>query len=180
MNKMESIDIMNEFYSEILSITDNIKLFPIEIKHLLYDPRFNYPVDVNSPEGCIFNDIEMYYRPLFAAIDDICKYAGTTYPVCDSSDVHDEIECGDYDYIIGRINDECSFLYQLPSHQFACPYRIIIYSPRYQIEIDSSIEVISVYETNQYVRNMFYLPTLRERVNAIKNMLIHSDRPLLI
>lgn len=165
--------LMNEFYTEILSMSDSIHSFPASIDRFLYDPRFNDEAEFDD-------DIEMLYRPIFESIDGICKYGWNTYPVCDSSDIDEDIECGDYDYIIGKINDECPFMYHRPSHPFEFPSRVILYGFRYQIEVDSSKHHIEIYETVQSVRNLFYLEIFDEKIYAIKNMLINSDRPVLL
>lgn len=160
---------LNIFYNEILSRLENVYFFPCYIEEFLFNPLFD------NDQFSIKR-----YNPIFNEIENICKYSGDTYFVCDSSDIDEGIEFGDYDYIIGYLNNDCPFLYQLSSEPFAMiPNRLILYDPKYQIEIDSSKPNIEVYEVNKSVRDLFYIDIFDEKVKAIKNMLKNSDRPLL-
>lgn len=165
MNYTTSLDV---FYSEIINILDNIHFFPIEINNFLFDKRF----DDGPSSG-------RRYYVLFNEIKKKCKYSGETYHVCDSNDIDEDIVFGDYDYLIGYLNDTCPFLFQLPAYPFGMPERLILYDPKYQIEIDSSKPNIEVCEVNKSARDLFYLKPFDEKIKAIKNMLKNTDRPLL-
>lgn len=161
---------LNNFYNEILSKLEDVHRFPYNMNNFLFNPLFD-----DGP-SC-----GKRYNPVFNMIENIYKYSNSTYFICDSNDIDEGVEFGDYDYIIGYLNNDCPFLYQLPSEPFAMiPNRLILYDPKYQIEIDSSKPNIEVCEINKSVRDLFYIDIFDKKIEAIKNMLKNSDRPLLL
>lgn len=178
------LSILNEFVNELISRASRLNILPGTIVDLLYDPRFNQQFVIDSLD--IYNDEEddlmmesnwSYSIPIGCAVRIAYNSDILTY-VCDSDDVNElDKEVGDFNYSFGFINEECPILFHQASHPFACPSRIIFYTPLYQFEVSSCKREIYVYETVQKVRQLFFIEDMRERISAIEDMLRNSDRP---
>lgn len=176
---------INEFYYSITKLARTIRILPATTEAFLYDPRFNdlYVLEMieSEPKDCdyVFDEPDRYYRGLMIYVDSLTRDENTMTYICDSSDVDDSFESGDFNYYSGFINDECAILYHQSSHIFAFPSRIVFYAPEFQIEVHSYKRGIDIYEVIPQVRNMFFIKDINERRDAIRTMLYESDRPRL-
>lgn len=176
---------LDEFYSDIISIADKIKVFPATIDQLMYDPRYNdpYVIDILKETEVSKDDpleeIDSFYRVPIRILCNSAMYVNALTYIGDSDEVGDQFESGDFNYYMGFINNECPFMYHESSHMFAFPSRIVIYSPKYQIEVSSYKKEIDVYESVPSTRRLFFIKNPEERFAAVKLMLRNSDRPRL-
>lgn len=176
---------LEEFCSDIISAADKIKIFPATIDQFMYDPKYNdsYVIDILKETEETKNDpleeIDSFYRVPIRILCNRAMYVNALAYIGDSDDVGDEFESGDFNYYMGFINSECPFLYHESSHMFAFPSRVVIYSPKYQIEVSSYKKEIDVYETVSSTRRLFFIKDPKERLVAVKQMLRNSDRPRL-
>lgn len=168
---MRTID---EFYETIIKLASEILVFPATIESIVYDPRFNMPCVIDELTG----EPDRYYYIPIGDMETMVEFGSLQY-ICDSSDITEQFECGDYNYYCGFLNDECPILYQQPSHSWVFPSRVIFYTPHFQIEMSTDHLTIHVYETVQKIRNMFLIQPMKAKLEVIKEMLFNSDRPRL-
>lgn len=180
------LSILNEFVNELILRADSIRTLPAVIDGLIYDPRFNvsWVIDCSDISRSEDEDLLMesnwsYSIPIGCVVRLADNSDVLTY-VCDSDEIGEtDKEVGDFNYSFGFINDECPILFHQSSHQWAFPNRVIFYTPKYQFEVCSCQREILVYETVHKVRSQFFIKNKRDRIAAIKDMLLHSDRPSL-
>lgn len=127
----------------------------------------------------VIDEPDAFYRKLMIEIEIMSRNKNLMTFTADSDDLNDPIECGDFDYYYGFINDECPILYYQSSHPYVFPNGIILYSPTYQIEVYSYKKEIDIYESVSSSRDLFFIKDQHGKISSIKNMLMNSDRPRL-
>lgn len=177
------------FYEIILEFIKSLRSIPGEIYAIIYDPRFTPEClidDIRSNDSDninyedYINDESCYYFIMEELESIACNSDLMTY-VCDSIDINDDNSIyGDYLFHIGMLTPEVPFLYLESSHMYAYPPRLILYGPEFQIEIRGDRIGIEVYEVVPTIRNKFFIKDEKEKINAIKDFLLHSDRPSLL
>ena len=150
-----------------------------KIINIFYDLEWNYEKSIEiAKSGKELDDPSEYYQKILYEMD-IYIHANSVL-ICDSSEINEDIENGDYEYHIIDIDDipDCHIIYMNPSHLMAFPIRVIIFTNKYQYRLSSDKVEIEVYPTNLgLIRKMD--KSNPNRFNDIKDFLMNTDRPLI-
>lgn len=122
-------------------------------------------------DGSIIKFYDRITNKISSMLDDL-------FYICDSSDINEPIEYGDYSYYYGMISNTVGILYMHPSHE-TIPARVIFYGPVYQISINGDWVGIDVCPVNLNVYGIFFMSDEFIRRNSFINHLKHTSRPLL-
>lgn len=169
------MDILQSVYIDIVKYIYNNKLceFPLEINHIFYDPKYSSAedIEISNDDENLFMDANFYYKGIFSELE---KNMNILTCICNSDDLgEDENEVGDYFYYSGIINPEVPFIYEMSTHPYHYPNRLIIFGSSYQIEISSDIQSIFVYEITMHNRYTF-LSCIKDKM---LRWLKETDRP---
>ena len=147
-----------------------------KIINIFYDLEWNYEKSIEiAKSGKELDDPSEYYQKILYEMD-IYIHANSVL-ICDSSEINEDIENGDYEYHIIDVDDipDCHIIY---SHLMAFPIRVIIFTNKYQYRLSSDKVEIEVYPTNLgLIRKMD--KSNPNRFNDIKDFLMNTDRPLI-
>lgn len=177
---MYNINTLNIFYDEIITIANGISTLPTETYSFLYDPRFmseNVIEWIKNKKDETIYQADLYYREILGSVDLMTRGFDNMMYICDSGDIEDDFEAGEFDYYAGFLNNDCPILYHQSPNIFVFPNRAVFYTPLYQIEVSSIKKGIDIYESITPIRNIFFIKDKRSRKQAIKDMLFNSDRP---
>lgn len=147
--------------------------FPLLINDIFYDLKYtsSYDIDIVSSGDII--DESFFYTRIFKNLNSNIKnliFITNSFVLNEPEDT-----IGDYSYYSGIITPEVPYLYEMSSHPIYYPNRVIIFDPKYQIEISSDQLPIAVYEVNMGARTAF-LSCEKEKMFK---WLMETDRPCL-
>ena len=168
------ISVLYDLYIDIVEYIYKNKIsdFPLEINHIFYDPKYSSveDIEISKDDENLFMDADFYYKGIFSDVD---EYLNQMMYICDSDDLNEEDDVGDYNYYSGIINPEVPFLYEMSTHPCHYPNRIIIFGSSYQIEISSDIQSIIIHDLVVRNREAF----LSSEKEKMFNWLSETNRP---
>ena len=110
--------------------------------------------------------------------NEISSMLNNLFYICDSSDINEGIEYGDYSYYYGMISNTVGILYMHPSHD-NIPPRVIFYGGIHQVSVNGDWLGIKVSPVNLHVYGIFFMTNPEVRKKSFVNFLKQTKRPLL-
>lgn len=175
--------LLYEFYAQASMLARHTKDIPAKIKNMIYDVRFSRPDVCASAKAegevdWINCGLLSCYGHIFAQIESAADNHLLEY-ICESQDIGDPTECGDFYYFAGMMSYHIGVIYMKSTHEWAMPSRIYIYGPENEIRMSNYEMEVDVSPVNETVYSILRSEDKGYIRRQIKEWLSTSDRPFV-
>lgn len=157
-------------------ITDNVKTipwnkFPIILDSIIYDPGFKSQAINYIPKETLEDEWKCYNTIFYSIYDFELTY------ICDSQDLEDGPENGDYDIYAGKLMEDFVVIHYSASHEQTVPDRMIIIGELLTYELWSCKIGMEIYNTDQKTYSLIKNNKDPLYIEKIKYLFKTQDRP---